>query len=141
MWLFLSFTCDNNSSSSITTIPNILFINNFRSSQKTKKRLSFVLRNLAKFTEKHQCQCLFFSKVAIKKETLALVLSCEFCEISKNNFFYATPPVAVSVTLFFIDFKFISGINVCFSNHFDFNIGSSKLQIRASIHRCINLQR
>ena len=56
---------------------------------------------------KHLCQSLFFNKVAglriflysdciqentqacnfIKKETLAQVFSCEFCEISKNNFF------------------------------------------------------
>ena len=28
----------------------------------------------------------------IKKETLAQVLSCGFCEISKNTFFYRTPP-------------------------------------------------
>ena len=34
----------------------------------------------------------------IKKETLAQVLSCEFCEISKNTFFYRTSPVAASVT-------------------------------------------
>ena len=27
----------------------------------------------------------------IKKETLAQVFSCEFCEISKSNFFYRTP--------------------------------------------------
>ena len=32
----------------------------------------------------------------IKKETLAQVFSCEFCEISKNTFFYRTPPVAAS---------------------------------------------
>ena len=32
----------------------------------------------------------------IKKETLAQVFSYEFCEISKNNFSYRTPPVAVS---------------------------------------------
>ena len=45
---------------------------------------------------KHLCQSLFSNKVAglwlmacnfIKKETLALVFSCEFCEISKNTFF------------------------------------------------------
>ena len=30
----------------------------------------------------------------IKIETLALVFSCEFCEISKNTFSYRTPPVA-----------------------------------------------
>ena len=49
-----------------------------------------VLRNLTKFTGKHLCQsqaCNF-----IKKETLAQVFSCEFCEISKNTFFNKTPP-------------------------------------------------
>ena len=38
---------------------------------------------------------LFFCNF-IKKETLALVLSCEFCEIFKNNYFYRTPPMAAS---------------------------------------------
>ena len=33
----------------------------------------------------------------IKKETLAHVFSCEFCEISKNNFSSRRPPVAASV--------------------------------------------
>ena len=61
-----------------------------------------VLRNFTKFTGKHLCQSLFFNKVAgqacnfIKKETLAQVFSCEFCEISKNTFFYRTPLVAAS---------------------------------------------
>ena len=32
----------------------------------------------------------------IKKETLARVFSCEFCEISKNTFSYRTPPVPAS---------------------------------------------
>ena len=32
----------------------------------------------------------------IKKETLAPVFSCAFCEISKNILFYRTPPVAAS---------------------------------------------
>ena len=54
-----------------------------------------VLGNFAKFTGKHQCQSLFFNKVVglrpeacnfIKKEALAQVFSCEFCEISKNTF-------------------------------------------------------
>ena len=39
-----------------------------------------VPRNFAKFTGKHQCQ-------SFKKETLAQVFSCEFCEFSKNTFF------------------------------------------------------
>ena len=32
----------------------------------------------------------------IKKETLAQLFSCGFCEISKNIFFYRTPQVAAS---------------------------------------------
>ena len=48
-----------------------------------------VLRNFVKFTGKYLCQGLFFNKVAglIKKEALAQVFSCEFCEIFKNTFF------------------------------------------------------
>ena len=53
------------------------------------------LKNFAKLTGKHLSQrcspeaCKFF-----KKETLALVFSCEFCEIFKDTFFYRSPPVA-----------------------------------------------
>ena len=32
----------------------------------------------------------------VKKETLAQVFSCEFCEIYKNTFYYRTPLVAAS---------------------------------------------
>ena len=32
----------------------------------------------------------------IKKETLARVFSCEFCQISKNTFLYRTPLVTAS---------------------------------------------
>ena len=53
-----------------------------------------VLRNFTKFIRKFLCQSLFFfNKVTglfcnfIKKETLAQVFSCEFCEISKKTFF------------------------------------------------------
>ena len=53
-----------------------------------------VLRNFTEFTGKHLCQSLFFNKVAflrlatlLKKETLAQVFFCKFCEISKNIFF------------------------------------------------------
>ena len=49
-----------------------------------------VLRNFAKFTRKHLCQRFFLKKSTasnlIKKETLAQVFSCDFCEISKNTF-------------------------------------------------------
>ena len=40
-------------------------------------------RNYTKFTGKHPCQSLFLNK---KKETLAQVFFCKFCDISKNNF-------------------------------------------------------
>ena len=63
-----------------------------------------VLRNSAKFRGKHLCQSHFLIKLQasvwnfIKKETLGQVFSCEFCEISKNSFYYKTPLVAASVT-------------------------------------------
>ena len=66
----------------------------FRSSRPEVFCKKSFLRNFAKFTGKYLCQSLFFNKVAgqacnfIKKETLAQVFSCEFCEISKNNFFH-----------------------------------------------------
>ena len=50
----------------------------------------------------HLCQRHLFNKVAdlacnfIKKESLAQVFFSEFCEISKNTFFYRTPLVAAS---------------------------------------------
>ena len=60
--------------------------------------------NLKKFAVVQRC---FVKKVFleispnacnfIKKETLAQVFSCEFCEISKNTFFRRTPLVAASV--------------------------------------------
>ena len=61
-----------------------------------------VLNNFAKLTGKHLCQSLLFNKVAglcnvIKKNTLAEVFSCGFCEIFKNTFFYITPMVAASL--------------------------------------------
>ena len=52
-----------------------------------------VPRNFTKFTWKHLCQSLFLIKFQpstcnfIKKEIVALIFSCEFCEIFKNTFF------------------------------------------------------
>ena len=68
----------------------------FRSSRPEVLYKKGVLRNFAKFTGKHLCQSLFFNRNFIKKETLAQVFYCEFCEISKNTFSYGTPPVAAS---------------------------------------------
>ena len=71
-----------------------------RSSHRRNSMRKGVLRNFAKFTGKHLCQSLFFNKVAaliVKKETLAQVFSSEYCEISKNTFFYRTATVVASV--------------------------------------------
>ena len=51
----------------------------------------------------------------MKKETLSQVFSYEFCEISKNTFFYRTPPVAASVYIFvslFINWKIFHQSNL-----------------------------
>ena len=86
-------------------VPNFLKPYYFRSSHLRCSVKKGVLRNFIKFTGKHLCQRSFFNKVAglacnfIKKESLAQVLPCEFFEISKNTFFYRTPPVAVSKCL------------------------------------------
>ena len=53
------------------------------------RRCSVNLKTFAKFIGKHLCHCNF-----IKKETLAQVFFCEFCNIFKNTFFYKTTPVA-----------------------------------------------
>ena len=63
-------------------------------------------RNFTKFTGKRLCQSLFFNKVAglrpanwLKKETLAQVFSCEFCEISKLLFIKVRCLINVNVSL------------------------------------------
>ena len=64
-----------------------------RSSHQSCSLRKGVPRNFRKFTGKHLCQSLYFSKVAglvcnfINIETLAQVFSCEFSKISKNIFF------------------------------------------------------
>ena len=74
---------------------NICFISMysaFISSQPSIKE--GVARNVTTLTGTHLCQSPFFNKVAgvrpatsLKKEALAEVFSCEFCETSKNIFF------------------------------------------------------
>ena len=49
--------------------------------------------NFEIFSGKHLCWSLFFS---YQKETPTNVLSCEYCKIIENNFFYRPPPVAAS---------------------------------------------
>ena len=55
-----------------------------------------VLRNFAKFTEKTCAGVSFLIKLQEKKEILAHVFSCEFCEISNSTIYYRTHLVAAS---------------------------------------------
>ena len=43
----------------------------------------------------------------IKKEALAQVFSCEFCEIFKNTFFHRTPLVAASLHTYLLEIECI----------------------------------
>ena len=66
--------------------------NKYRSSHRRCSVRKGVLRNFVKLTGKHLCQSLFFNKAAglcnfIKKETMAQVFSCKFCESPENTFF------------------------------------------------------
>ena len=69
-----------------------------------------VLRNFAKFTGKHLCQSLRPATL-LKKETLAQMFSCEFCEISKIAFFHRAPlGASATVQINFIRFSTITKI-------------------------------
>ena len=54
------------------------------------------LKNFTKFTGKHLCQSLRACNF-IKKETLAQLFSCEFCQIFKNIFFTEQASTTASV--------------------------------------------
>ena len=54
------------------------------------------LRHVAVFLNTINCNVQPQACNFIKKKILAQLLSCEFCEISKNTFPYRTPPVANS---------------------------------------------
>ena len=66
-----------------------------------------VLKNFTKFTGKQLCQSLVLNKVAGLRPatllklrlTLVQMFSCEFCEVSKNTYFYRMPLVAASENL------------------------------------------
>ena len=77
-----------------------------RSSHRRCSVRKSVLRNFAKFTGKHLCQSLFFNKVVglrsgtrdSGKRDSGQVFSCEFYEISKNNFFNFLTTASVNST-------------------------------------------
>ena len=55
-----------------------------------------VLLEISQNSQENICARVSFS-IKLQKEALAQVLSCEFCEISKNTFSYRTPLVAASL--------------------------------------------
>ena len=71
-------------------------VDNYRNSHQRCSIKICVLKNFAKFTGKHLRQRFFFNKVTglrpatLFKKTLAQVIPCEFCEISKEHLFYRT---------------------------------------------------
>ena len=82
-----------------------------------------VLKNFARFTGKHLCQCLFFNKVAglspaslLKKETLAQVFSGQFVKFLRTPF-CRTLLMAASETLAIHQKKF-PRFSVCNQNDF-----------------------
>ena len=85
----------------------------YRSSHRRCSIKKGFLRNFSKFIGKHLCgpePCNF-----IKKETLAQVFSCEFCEISKNTFFTEHLRATTS-------FSFITQINLKATFHLSFSL-------------------
>ena len=69
-------------------------------------------KNSRQTLENHRLEACNF----IKKETLAHVFSCEFCEICKNTFYYRTPLVAASGVL--INFAILEPFSNKVAGHF-----------------------
>ena len=94
--------CTTNKLKCLTHFLIILWLK-LRSSHQEVFWEKVILRNFTKLTGKQLCQGLFFNKVAykacnfIKKEALAQVFSCEFCETSRNTFSYRTPLVVAFI--------------------------------------------
>ena len=94
-----AFSPSSSESSLVSPMQTSVHDNDLSSNSKSKATSSRpevfckkgVLKNFAKFTVKHSCQSLFLVKL-LKKETLAQVFSCGFCEIVKNTSFDITPP-------------------------------------------------
>ena len=85
--VFNVFNVNYRSSHQRCTVKKVLLKISQNSQENTCARVSFLIKLQAE-------ACNF-----IKKETLAQVFSCEFCEIFKNTFFRRTPLVAASVTI------------------------------------------
>ena len=95
------------------------------------------LRNVAKFTGKHLCQSLFFTKVAglrlrpatLVNKRLAQVFSSEFWKIFKNIFFYRTSTVAAFL------FNKVAGLKRLYRKCFLRFLRNFYFSIRVFFHR------
>ena len=82
----------------------MLKIKNFAESVVWRYSVKKVFLEISQNSQESNCaRVSFFNKVAgprpatlLKKETLAQVFSCKFCETVKNTFFHRTPLVAAS---------------------------------------------
>ena len=79
VWLIKIKAAIKRSSQRRCSVKKVFLQMSQNSQEKTSGRVSFLIKLQA-------LSCIF-----IKKETLAQVLSCEFCEISKNTFFTEHP--------------------------------------------------
>ena len=64
--------------------------------QKQSSRSVLLFLEISQSSQENNCARASFLMNFIKKETLAQVLFCEFCEISKNTFLHRAPQAAVS---------------------------------------------
>ena len=83
-----------------------------------------VFRNFAKFTGKELRQSLFFNNVAdfrpaalLKKEALAQVFPCEFCEISKNTFLQNTSSGSLNSSMSYKIIQLSHTVYILFKNN------------------------
>ena len=92
-----------------------------------------VLRNFAKFTGKHLYQSLQPKACNfIKKETLAQMFSCEFCEIFKNTFFAKYLRTSASISLWSIKKHFLRANSKSRHRYHGIGIGISALALASA---------
>ena len=76
---------------------SVVIIGKKRGSLHHRCSIKKVFLEISQNSEESTCaRVAFLMKLQAKKETLTQVFSCEFCEISKNNFCNRTPLVVAS---------------------------------------------
>ena len=83
-------------------LPYIFFLTRSQEAVAQTRSVKKMFLEISQNSQENTCAKVYFLIIAnvacnfIKKETLAQVFSCEFCEIYKNTFFHRTPLVAAS---------------------------------------------